>query len=96
MAKKMYISPLFSGGLVDGGDHTEPYSNSQGTFSPDTPTNTLPDMSALGPEQMANVMSLPLSQINAMAGEDGIISLEEYLTVFPEPAPAAPASGDPE
>ena len=92
MAKKMYVSPLFSGGLVDGGDHVEPYTNSQETYSPDNPTNTLPDMSELNIDQITNVMSLPLSQIRAIAGDD-VLTLEEYLAAFPA-APSEPDTGE--
>ena len=95
MAKKMYVSPLFSGGLVDGGDHVEPYTNSQETYSPDNPTNTLPDMSELDIDQITNVMSLPLSQIREIAGGDDKITLAEYQAFFPA-APSEPTTGDPE
>ena len=92
MAKKMYISPLFSGGLVDDGEHTEPYTNSQEIYTPDNPTNLYPDFIGLSTEQILNVMSLSAAQARALdTSGDGAIDLQEYLAAFPESsAPSNP------
>ncbi|MBP3871783.1 MAG: hypothetical protein J6E46_12510 [Faecalicoccus sp.] len=93
MAKKMYISPLFSGGLVDGGEHTEPYTNSEEIYSPDNPSSLYPDFIGLSTDQILNVMSLSPAQARALdTSKDGAIDLDEYLAAFPETS----GSGDPE
>lgn len=85
MAKKRYISPLFSGGLDDGGSHTEPYTNSEDIYTPDDPGNLYPDFSGLNEDQMLMVLSLTSSQAWAMdTDHDGVISLAEYLDRFPQ------------
>lgn len=82
MAKKMYTSPLF---LKDEGDHTQPYSNSQDITTPDGPIHTIPDLSLLSDEQMADVLTLSVAEMNAMdTDHSGSISVDEYYARFPQ------------
>ena|GEM_PF-6520809 len=79
MAKKMYVSPLFSGGLVDGGDHTEPYTNSQETYSPDSQDKLYPDFSGLNEEQILEILSMSREAAWALdADGNGVITADEY------------------
>ncbi len=93
MAKKKYISPLYSGGLPDSGEHTEPYTNSEEIYSPDNPSNPYPDFIGLSMDQIAVVMSMSPTEAKAMdKSGDGAIDLDEYNAVFG----SASGSGDPE
>lgn len=85
MAKKMYTRPHFSQGLNDGGEHTEPYTNSEDIYTLDNPGNLYPDFIGLSMDQILNVMSLSAAQARALdTSGDGAIDLQEYLAAFPE------------
>ena len=93
MAKKKYISPLYSGGLVDGGEHTEPYTNSEEIYSPDRTDSSYPDFIGLDAAQISTFMSAYPTAAQALAWDstgDGCINLDEYLAACPSSTPGNP------
>ncbi len=96
MAKRMYISPLFEGGLDGEHDHTENYSNSQNLYSPDKPNGiAYPDFEGLSVDQVLNFQATYRTAEEALkwdASGDKVIDLNEYLAACPEP----PIPSDPE
>lgn len=94
MAKRMYVSPLFEGGLDGEHDHTENYSNSENLYSPDKPTGiAYPDFAGLTVDQVLNFQTKYPTAEQALQWDNGdkVIDLNEYLAACPEtPIPSDP------
>lgn len=92
MSKKLYVSPLFSGGLIPEED-PDPisYTNSQnhGEAGSETPDPTWPTFSGLSSDQISYIQgAISIADAWMRAGTDGVLSLEECSDLFPaEPNP---------